>query len=411
MKRMLAWSSGIALAAAAVPQPGGAQRGMIAPTGRAIATRPVLGAPVLEALRRNARPVSAAEKEAGGLTIVRLLPAKTVPWAAVSAMLDQAAMKGWTPLTNGATLGGAAVLRTGKNVVRVVVRAQDGRLYMTSIDGTNPGGQTGQTATSEPFCEASAFATSQEMLCGFLGAGGSAKVAWFNADYSAAAVDLGGHDAGARPTVAPAPQNYICNCAVDGQYSDTKATVDLHAEYVWDGGTRLFVRHTGTHSVYGWGSPTTITNLAEVFEPGSSGWRQVAGTFASPIGCDDQYLGGSWVVNCAVTAGTSLATFRLADLSVTKPVGMTIGKPAPVALSNRTAPLLMQTKGYTPVVIARGVNGRIYRQVGGQWFDEGGAARDRAQISCISNNEQPTCFIQGPDGRIWWKKLGTAAGL
>ncbi|QLQ12226.1 MAG: hypothetical protein HZY74_01560 [Brevundimonas sp.] len=45
------------------------------------------------------------------------------------------------------------------------------------------------------------------------------------------------------------------------------------------------------------------------------------------------------------------------------------------------------------------------------WVSEGGAARDGSGISCVAVNEQPICFIQGPDGRIYRKAFATASGL
>jgi hypothetical protein len=69
------------------------------------------------------------------------------------------------------------------------------------------------------------------------------------------------------------------------------------------------------------------------------------------------------------------------------------------------------------IAVVRGNNGRIYqaRQSGsaafGAWRDEGGSARVGSNISCLAINEQPICFIQGSDGRIWFKRFATESGL
>jgi len=66
-------------------------------------------------------------------------------------------------------------------------------------------------------------------------------------------------------------------------------------------------------------------------------------------------------------------------------------------------------------VFARSKNGHLYRwrvnAVASQWEDMGGDTKPGASINCRANNEQPMCFIQGSDGKVYWRKFDSPAGL
>ncbi|QLQ12228.1 MAG: hypothetical protein HZY74_01570 [Brevundimonas sp.] len=50
-------------------------------------------------------------RAAPGVQIIQIQPTRTVPWGTLQAF-NAAMMQGWTPVTNGATQGGAAVFKS-----------------------------------------------------------------------------------------------------------------------------------------------------------------------------------------------------------------------------------------------------------------------------------------------------------
>lgn len=154
------------------------------------------------------------------------------------------------------------------------------------------------------------------------------------------------------------------------------------------------------------GSAVVTFNLSQ----GPQGWVKQQGGYLSAIGC----AAGAGVSSiCAAPVKNGVRYFDISTSSATSAaasVGGITGFPG--VWPSLQAPTLVRLKGGSLVTVMRGGNGHIYRHGDtGSWVDEGGAAREKSQIACVANNEQPLCFIQAIDGRIYWKKFGTAAGL
>lgn len=365
---------------------------------------------VLTAIRQGRRPPRARTPTPREYETIGYIPIQTatINWGAVLA-LNAGSMDGWTALTNGATQGGASVVRLKDNRTLVIVRAGDGKLYEAQIDPANPGTlpasawrATGIAAGSEPHCEANGQEAGY--FCAYTGPNGSARATWIEATWKSSEKELGGSGAGARPTVTPGPYTHY----VPTVTSFTSVHTEAYTLLVWDGADGLWrYRAFDTNYTSGFGASAPESQLPA----DEQGWKRIAGNFGSPLGCASR-IGSA--VRCAVVSGGGIGSINLTQLNPDNIVGKSLTKPVPGGTS-KTAPALVYTQGGQLVYVVRNATGRLYRQLGGNpsadWVDEGGSARQGSNISCTAVNEQPVCFIQGPDGRIWWKRMGTASGL
>lgn len=361
-----------------------------------------------DALRKSARPPTQAEIQM--LKMQTAAVTKTpmvINAAAVLAAADAIDLKGWTPLTSGATQGGPSVVSLAKET-RIVVRAGDGFLYMAPIDRLNPGTLDGSAwskisikPSTEPHCEASY--DGERMMCGYLDGGKIATVAWIDS-YSAKPISLGGGPLGARPTVDPDPQFSYCNgCGVAGV---STGLVQIYSVRVWDGAGGLWQRTNFTITPISMGFNGAVTPI-DMLKSGKSDWQKVVRPFDSPIGC----ASGSSSDECVAYNGANVGHFVLDKLSSTANFGIAMLGVLPGGAAKGAAPAVVRTKSGAYVYIGVNASGRVFRYQAGKWVPEGGAVKAGSSPSCIANNEQPTCFIQATDGRIYWKKLGTASGL
>jgi len=380
--------------------------GLISMASTAVAQSVTMTPQKLDALRKSARPPTAAEAKMLKTQTVSIIKAPLVMnAAAVLAAADAEAMKGWTPLTNGATQGGASVVPLNKET-RIIVRAGDGYLYSAPIDRFNPGTLDGSAwskiaikPSTEPQCEATY--DGEQIMCGYLDAGKIATVAWVSVSY-AMPISLGGGPLGARPTVNPKPQYSYCNGCGDASIST--GLVQIYGARVWDGTGGLWQRGIFTVTPLSMGGSGTPVDMKQ---PGKSDWQKVIRPFDSPIAC----ASGSSTDECVTYNGPNVGHFPLDKLDSGANFGVAMLMPLPGGAAKGAAPAVVRTKSGAYVYIGVNASGRVFRYQAGKWVPEGGAVKAGSSPSCIANNEQPTCFIQATDGRIHWKKLGTASGL
>lgn len=386
---------------------------------------PSTGAPS-NTVRAQRAPSAAAVRAAippAQLLTFQLAP---TPWVMASALVGD--MGDWTPLTQGAPLGGASVLRLRDGSGRVVVRGADSYLYVAAIDLAEPGGpiaasawvKTGAVAQSEPHCQPFLIPDSLgDMLCGYLGPGGSARLSFMNlAEGYGEMVDLGGQNAGFRPTVLANPNWHLA-----APFPRLGSTGGLYRKYeliVWDGSVSAFrlYRETIQPPIPGGPSDGPFTPAVTATEV-SGDWTKMDAFYPTPMACLSIFPA------CAI--GTTPGNIRLVYAGLTDdlsdaPVQTFFTPAVPGGLSLNVAPAYLDTASGGLVIVVRSNDGRIRQSIlsanaagtaliAGPWIDEGGFTRSGSGISCVASNEQPTCFVQGADGRIYWKKLGTASGL
>ena len=346
-------------------------------------------------------------------------------------------MTGWTALTQGATKGGAEVIAPYSGQGYLLVRANDDGLYAAPINAANPSGPIATSAWSlirsnvlgEADCQISGV-TPGAFTCATLETGGSAVVLDMMSGPSGIIIDeaynLGGQNAGARPTLLPLAYEMR-----DATF--VKATVVPRTRLmVWDGQVGLFL-HTQHANIIpksvtlgggiGGGMPTGFTD-AHFENSKTDPWLRAALPFPAVPAC---VKGGSGFVQVTICAWRSLLDNQLAmtrqaifwqdppDAGAWKPV---IGWPK-LNGGVSGAPELVALKSGRIAAVVRGNNGHIEQAVYdvgsqkfiGSWKDEGGFAKAGSAISCTAAGEQPVCYIQGGDGRIWFKKLSAASGL
>lgn len=331
------------------------------------------------------------------LTLVKLPPGITF-----TAKGD---MSGWTPLTNGATSGGASVVQLTNGEGRVVVRAADKKLYMANMNLLNPGtidtaawtalqGGLQPGAESEAHCmpNESEKDADTDLACAFLDTGGSVSLMRIKSSGWNDRIKLGGQNAGGRPTL----MGYFH----PADFAQSAAYYDVLA---WDGGMVAYrLMHASAEIDAGPGAYGADWPV---------GWQKMASAMATPVGCTKLNF-------CAAgTLGDKVVMFGVNQppkLTVSMLGGQYVSPTLPGGLSMNIAPsplLLSEDKQ----VFVRSKNGHIYRwrvkAVPAKWDDMGGDAMAGASINCRANNEQPMCFIQGSDGKVYWRKFDSPAGL
>lgn len=361
--------------------------------------------------------IRAAPRPSGNAIRAMIPPAQIVtftvsppPFANLQALRD---MTGWTVLTNGATLGGPSVVRMRNGQGRIMVRASDSHLYSAPIDPTNPGGpiagsawvQSSLTSQSEFDCvtmaEAQSFA---DVLCGYLGPNGSANLSYLSFDEPQSMTEpLGGQGAGFRPTVVSG--DWYMSSPVPAA-SWPGGVYRSYEVFVWTTGLTSFRK--GSHMLLSGGAGGLAAPVS--FVPYTDQWTQMASTYPTPYGCVRMTA-----VQCAV--GTLNDRVRVVSAAPTPadygaaPAQAYFTGPVPGGLSLNLAPEMFRLQSGAVVIVVRSKTGRVYSWSGNAWHDQGGWARDGSGISCLANNEQPVCFIQGDDGRIYWRAFATASGL
>ncbi|HYC98582.1 hypothetical protein [Brevundimonas sp.] len=365
----------------------------------------------------------------GGLTVTEVPDEPYVlPYGAISEAFG---MTGWSALTNGTTKGGAVIVRLRDGQGRIVVRAQDDSLNLATIDLLNPGGplsgaawvDTGLHAGSEPHCQALLDSESLgDMACLFVNRTSKSVNLYFldpSGHYASPSYELGGHNPGFRPTLLPRVAWWG-----DAPFVDSELMTTGYEALAWDGGVsgwRLSARFTQKY-MEGAGLGQSPWGPAVSTQPGvPDQWTQMHGAYPTPLDCIEDNA----EILCAV--GTLTGQIRVIALQEADageyvsaaPVQRFVTSAVPNGLSINIAPSLIRLGSGHLVVTVRGEDGHIwqvrirpgYLNPVGPWIDEGGYTRAGSGISCIANNEEPTCFAQGMDGRIYWKKFATASGL
>lgn len=321
-------------------------------------------------------------------------------------------MTGWTPLTNGAPKGGVSVVKLKNGEGRVIVRAGDGDLYVAPINLLNPGTldtaawiALGRSPRSEPHCQPNVSTQDpfSDFACVYLGKNGSVTLSTITANTSGNRSYLGGQNAGSRPTLVPdfSETNYL-----------KKGFEHSYEVLARDGGLGAFrLKINGMVSQDDLYKSVPAKNYDNE-DP--SDWQKMSAAMATPIDCARDSL-------CAVGTGSDqVMTFALAHQplsEIRKDLGSFVspGK-VPSGLSTDIAPALVQLSKRNEVFV-RGKNGHIYRwrlsnkPADAQWQDMGGDAMAGSSITCRANNEQPMCFIQATDGKIYWRKFDSQVAL
>jgi hypothetical protein len=329
-------------------------------------------------------------------------------------LLKSTDLSGWSAVTAGQTLGAPSVVRLGSGQSWLIVRAADGQLYGAPVDAAAPGlipsgawRGFSVAAQSEPDCRpVQGAGREQEALCTYLTAGGAAEVALlrFSAG-SATRLPLGGSNAGARPSIATSVRGYRAAAAQlpDGSVSLPRDVTATQLA-VWDGGTSLFRGEVALTGTGGMGSSSG--GVRNALPSGAPTWTKAA-VSASPIACD-----GLQATTCAAAAGAVVVVAPDATLAH----GRSDTAPVPGGLPRNVAPAVLATRSGKTVIVVRNALGRLYwTQRSGSgfapWIDVGGAAKAGTAPSCLATNEAVACFIQGSDGVVYGRSLGTAAGL
>jgi len=334
--------------------------------------------------------------------------------------LNMVAMQGWTAIASDPVKGGVSAVRFNTGQWRLLARGADDRLRIAAIDpaaipASIAGGDwvvTDAVVKSEPNCRTASGGLNPIIACAHLGDGGSASVifltAFLNNTYQISdAINVGGQGAGFRPTLLPDP------LFAQGADSAAGATVGSrnirYGLLVWDGNLRSFrlQRHTietgsiplGSY-IPNYGAPSSLS--PDVPDQ----WTLMALAYPTPFGCSDGSL-------CAIGALTGAV--RIVDVTpgdgaegfARAPAQQYVLPPVPGGLSRNIAPELVGSQ-----VVVRNSSGRIYRAAFGSggigpWVDEGGATRDGAGISCLDRQGGAVCFVQGVDGRIYWRMMGS----
>ena len=378
--------------------------------------------------RRAAPPVVVAPQTQTAPPFIRVNPQGPAASPTGGVLFIQNLMAGWTALTNTPVATGATVVRLGSGEGRIITRSANDRLRIASINLSSPGGPIpesawGETSSgtvlSEPHCQRLAPSSATlgqaryDMLCSYLGPNGSAVIDHVTLNGPASSpTNLGGSNAGFRPTIVPDPVFHVrVNGATPVQRDEGYGVL------VWDGGLASFRRDERRRSLYGPVSNGAFGGVSQGWQPAVStvawpaGWTAMKGAYLSPYGCvrTDEVLCASGV------GGITPSSRRIRIVSAEPntddfaavPVERRLTNPVPGVLSYNIPPVLVRLDSGAVVVIARSQDGRIYREGSdGVWIDEGGATRDGSGFSCVADGAAPVCFVHGSDGRLYWKRLG-----
>jgi hypothetical protein len=385
----------LAMGTAGVETASAQDRSGAQPGGRPAPADPQRRAPTEQEIRAVAGP-----------QVLQFQPAPNMALGAVQGV-NAALMQGWTPVTTGATLGGPSIVKLSTGH-RLVVRAANSVLHDAPIDVVNqsaplPGSawrSLSISATSEPYCVFEDYTAAQNYFCAYLTTGGAAAVSRITGGGSGQSWPMGGSNGSGRVTMGGTPYSGYVGSLLETGFS----------LLVWDGGTRLFARTY--RLVAGPSVPAAEQGL-------NQGWRALQGAYQGPVSCTIWAETGD-VRICAQGTGTGVRLlsepWSPAALTGTLPPTLAVTQPTPGPIA-ATPPEIVATPSHY-VVVVRGQDGAIHqarRPRGGgnfgPWISEGGSAREGSGISCTAVNEQPICFIQGTDGRIYRKALSTASGL
>ncbi len=391
----------------------------------AFAQRP----PIIIAPRTQTPPAPAPAPRAPVRPVPRArAPAEPAPRPIAPGVFGLATMAGWTALTDTPVATGATVVRLGSGEGRIITRSANDRLRIASINLSSPGGPiadsawgeaTSGTVLSEPHCERLAPSSATlgqaryDMLCGYLGPNGSAVIDHVTLNgLGSSPTNLGGSNAGFRPTIVPDPVSHVRLDGVTPVHRD-----EGYGRLVWDGGLASFRRDERSRSLYGTISNGAFGRASQGWKPAVStaswpaGWTAMKGAYLSPYGC----VRANEVLCASGVGGIVPSSRRVrivsaepnADDFAATPVERRLTNPVPGVLSFNIPPVLVRLDSGAVVVIARGQDGRIYREgPDGVWIDEGGATRDGSGVSCVADGAAPVCFVHGSDGRLYWKRLG-----
>lgn len=346
-------------------------------------------------------------------------PAESPAQVIAPGVFNLTAMAGWTPIASDPVQGGVSVVQLPDGPWRLVARGADDRLRIAMFNsGSLPASiasgdwfVTDVVARSEPDCRSSSSSLVNSLVCAHLGDGGSAHVAFLRVGFNnhtqvMDAFELGGQGAGFRPTLLPSPLYF------EGGDSAAGATVGSktirYGLLVWDGNLRSFrlQRHTRQIGPVPLGQFTPNYGAPFSLSPDvPDQWTLMASSYPTPFGCSNGPL-------CAI--GSLTGAVRVVDVTTGEgsegfaqaPTQQFVLPPVPGGLSRNIAPELVGSQ-----VVVRSTSGRIYRAPfgsggAGAWRDEGGSTRDGSGISCIDRQGGPVCFVQGSDGRIYWRVLG-----
>ncbi len=322
-------------------------------------------------------------------------------------------MTGWTPITNGASKGGASMIQTA-NGSYIITRGGDNGIYIAPFDPGQPAvidssawTLLNEGATSEPSCvyvptkdyEKSGYLMSGISRCGFLGATGNALVSetYWNIDGMENGFwdELYGENGGAAPTIISGPVE---------AYVGPGAFLTQYGVVVWDGATGLFQESVAYQSK-GFGGNRTKDWVD---------WTKKPDAITSPPGC--VIVGPAYSV-CAVATDDNrvhIIEFGapgepitwLSAVSDVMPDGLS-GKPALVRLKSGRVAIVMRTKKGT---LAQALYDYSDGFTGG-WKNEGGFVIAGSTPTCLARNEQPVCVIQGNGGKLYAKALAAPSGL
>lgn len=340
---------------------------------------------------------------------VMSVPLTTRPALATGSLnLQDWNQTGWLAVTQGQALGAPSVLRLGNGQAWLIVRAEDSQLYGAPINSGQPGliasgawRAFGMVAQSEPDCQPVApsaagngFNWGERMVCAYPVSGGAAEVSLLTTGSGAIVTfPLGGRNAGARPTLLPRALGSSVATPGGSYASSTVAATAV----VWDGAS----------SVYRGAFTVGMSTGASVNQAPT--WEQVT-TVGGPVGC--AYRDN--VQPCAWTAAPQIV---VRDNPAFTGAGL-VTSAVPGGTDRRSAPAVVVTASGRVVIAVRNAMGRIYwtTRPGGSsafsaWQDAGGVARNGTGLSCISEGESVSCFIQGWDGRIFGRVIGNTANL
>lgn len=394
--------AGAATALAVQSVPASAQTAPV--TARPMQVKPATIRVLPQQRRTPAKPVKQP------MVFVTFQPTATIAPAAVIAM----AMKDWTPVTDGAVIGGPELFQRDGQIF-LIATGKDQAVHGARIDPAtlkaDPSTWTlimaDQPALGGVTCSAQADATPHydPSECAYLTTGGAAFHFFMWDQYGllsgSSFAKPEGHNAGARPA-------YILNeynTVIAGHSSPHKVVVPELLMTVWDGQGQMFVSgaNFGDADGYGW----DVVALPAV---------------ASGLGCD---------FRCAYRRSDGRAAMVVLKTKVTadEPNGVyaasfqQLGQPTPPLPGAIGTPDLIERNGVSHIFMSRTGGGLSYirgatgvNKLGGtpaweSWQDLGGMMTPGTDPSCVRYGAGGICAIQGPDGRVYLRRWGGSAAL